>query len=479
MDNKIGKKDVVKSLGWKMLERFLAQGVGLIVQIILARILFPKDFGSMAIMVAIINYLGIFVQSGLLTTVVQRKNLDDKDISSLYSISLMIALVLYSLLFAFAPLIANIYHLNDIIWPIRVLSFGLFLSAINSIQTGILSRHMKFKVIFIRSIVSILVGGGVAIIMALNGFGIWSLVAYSLLNALIAVIAMSFVPEVKLRLGICWKKVKELYNFSIKIIFTNLVSGGGDTIRTMVIGKKYTTSQLAFYDKAYTYSNTAIQVVTSSISGVLLPTFSRQQDDLVRLKEMVRRSIKLTAFISFPLLMILCVTAKPLVLLLLTEKWAPCIPYLMIFCILRLCGPITTIDKQVYYSLGRSEIGLYFEIGLLAANILTLFITVPIGIGAIAIGATIVEFWGTLAIFIISRGVYSYSLHERMKDFWRPVLNTIVMVMTIYPLSFFDFPNIWTLLVQAILGILIYLLMARLTKDDNLDYILNIILKRK
>ncbi len=477
MQETIEKKQVVTSLGWKMLERFLTQGVGLVVQIILARILLPSDFGSMAIMVAIINYLSIFVQAGLYTTVVQRKNLDEKDISSLFSISLLLALILYIILFLLAPVIADIYEMESIIWPIRILSMNLFLTAINSIQTGILSRHMKFKVIFLRSIVSIIIAGCIAIYMAFKGYGVWALVAYSLINAAIAVIAMSFVPEVKIRLGIFWQKVKEMYSFSIKIIITNLICGGGDTIRTMVIGKKYTASQLAFYDKAYTYSNTATQIVTSSISGVLLPTFSRQQDDIERLREMVRRSMKLTAFITFPLLLGVLVVAKPLVLLLLTEKWAPCIPFFMIFCILRLCGPITTIDKQVFYSLGRSEIGLYYESGLLVANVIMLSCMLRHGIMAIAIGATVVEFVGSFVIFGISQHIYGYSIRERIKDLLMPIINSIVMVVVIWPISRLVLSNFLTLLLQCLVGFVTYYTMSRLTKDDSLNYIRNLFMK--
>lgn len=475
---KIGKSQVVHSLGWKILERFLSQGIGLLVQIILARILLPSDFGSMAIMVAIINYLGIFVQSGLSTTVVQKKQLDDKDIASLYSISLLIALMLYVVLFFLAPWIGKIYDMHEIIWPIRILSIGLFLSAINSIQTGILSRHMKFNVIFYRSILSILVGGSIGIFLALKGFGIWALVAYSLLNAVIAVVAMCFVPGVSIKFGVYWERVKKLYSFSIKIIFTNLISGGGDTIRTMVIGKKYTTSQLAFYDKAYTYSNTATQIVTSSIAGVLLPTFSRYQDDLERLKSMMSRSMKLTAFITIPFMLGVAVMSKPLVLLLLTEKWAPCIPFLMIFCVLRICGPITAIDKQVYYSIGRSDIGLYYEIGLLIANVTMLLITVPIGIGAIAIGALIVEYIGSMVVFFISRKVFQYSLRERFRNFLKPTINALIMVLAMLAVSLLGLSNIFTLILQCIIGVSVYLTMASMTKDDNLNYILNLIIKK-
>jgi O-antigen/teichoic acid export membrane protein len=469
-DKSITGREVVGYLNWKILERFLTQGVGLIVQIILARILLPHDFGSMAIMLSIINYLGIFIQSGLAITIVQRKNLENKDISSLFSISLLIATVLYFILFFSAPWIGYIYKI-DITLPIRILSLSFFLSSINSIQVGILTRHLYFKMIFIRSVLSITVAGVTAILMAINGFGIWALVAYSLVSSLFAIIAMSFVPEARIRLGISWKRVKELYAFSIKIVITNLICGAGDTFRTMLIGKKYTTPQLAYYDKAYTYSNTITQIITSSISGVLLPTFSRQQDDISRLRSMARKSMQITAYITFPLLFGVLIMSKSLVLLLLTDKWAPCIPFLMIFCILRLCGPITTIDKQVYYSLGRSELGLYFETGLLVANLLMLLSIIKYGILAIAIGATLIEFLGSIALFVVSQHVYGYRIKDRVVDLIKPILNSLVMIIAMYPLSLFNLSNLLTIIAQSTTGILIYYILSRLTKDNSLLYI--------
>lgn len=478
MQDNIGKKEVISSLWWKMLERFLSQGMGLLVQIILARLLMPSDFGCMAIMVAIINYLGVFVQSGLSTTIIQRKNLDDEDVSSLLSVSLCLALILYILLFFLAPMIGAYYNMNEIIWPIRILSLNLFLAALSSIQIGILSRHMKFRVIFLRNILAIFLSGVISIIMALNGFGIWALVVYSLLNITIGVVVMALTPEVRMRFGIRWNKVKELYSFSIKIIITNLISGGGDTFRTMLIGKKFTASQLAYYDKAYSYSNTAIQILISSISGVMLPVFSRQQDDETRLKYTVRRSMQLTAFITFPSLLLMLVVSKPLVILLLTEKWAPCIPFLMIFCILRMCGPITTIDKQVYYSLGRSDIGLYYEIGVLVVNIIMLICLMKYGIMAMAIGATVIEIIGAVVIFKISQRIYGYSFCERWKDYLKPLINSIVMVASVYPLSFLELSNIVMLILQCLVGVGVYLVMCKISKDENLYYIKNILLRK-
>ena len=477
-EDKTNKQQVVNSFFWKLAERFFSQVVGLLVQIILARILLPEDFGSLAIIASIISYLGIFVQSGLSAAVIQKKTLDGKDTSTLFTASMVIAAIIYVVLFFIAPIISNYYDVGDLIWPIRILSINLFLSAINSIQTGMLARQMRFKTIFWRSAVAIPISGIVGIVLAYQGFGIWALVIHSLLNTLIIVIFMHMIPELRLRFDFSWQRAKELYSFSIKILITHLVSGGGDTIRTMTIGKWYTPSNLAYYDKGYTYSRLATDIINSSVSSVLLPTFSRSQDNINELKEMARKSVRASSFIMFPMLTIVILVAQPLVQLLLTDKWLPCVPFLMLFCLFRMPGCIASIDKQVFLALGKSHIGLYYEIGLLAANLTMLFITIPKGIMEIAIGATIVEFTGIFVTFLISKKVAGYTLKERFFDLWRPVANSAILFIALRPILDMELSLIVTIVILALSGAAIYIGLAFLTKDINIPFIRAIIKSR-
>ena len=220
---------------------------------------------------------------------------------------------------------------------------------------------------------------------------------------------MAFDSNARLNWLFSFDRAKVLYAFSGKILLANLISGFGDTLRTMLIGKKYATDQLAYYDKAYTYSNYVTQSITLSLSTVLLPVFSQQQDDIEHLRAMARKSVQMTAFLVIPILIAVIATSKPLVILLLTNKWAPCIPFLMLFCLLRIPGCITSIDKQVFYAIGNSSISMYYEVFILISNVIMLIITIPIGIMAIAIGATIIEFIGCFIIFIVSKKVYKYK----------------------------------------------------------------------
>lgn len=470
---------VVNSFIWKAGERVMVQGIGFLVQIILARLLLPEDFACLAIINAIVAYLGLFVQSGLLVTVVQKKELTKEDLSTLTTISLLVALVLFVALYFSAPFISDYYNVGNLIWPIRVMGLSLFLFSFNSIQTGLLTREMKFRTIFFRSLLATPLSGIIGIVMAYLGFGIWALVAYSVSNIFFIILFMNLIPELRLKLGFSKNSAKELYSFSLKILGANLVSSGGDTIRTLTIGKVFNPNQLAYFERGLTYSGLVAQIVNTSLSSVLLPAFSRTQEDVDHLRSLVRRSVSLSGFIMIPFLVLVAIMAEPLVRIILSEKWMPCAIYLSIFCILRIPGVITSIDKQVYYALGKSQIGLYYEIGLLALNLISLFVLLPYGLLTIAIGITAVEYLGNFVLCIVSSRVYSYTVKDRLKDLFKSSTSTVIMAIAVYSLSFLNLSIGLLVLLQLLVGIIVYCISSYLTKNNNFFLLLSIIRERK
>lgn len=475
---KISKSTVLHSLGWKILERVCSQGVNFLVQIVLARLIAPADFGSLAIILAITNYAAIFVQSGLATTLIQKKNLDTVDVNTILTASLFVALVMYAGLFFVSPEIARFYNLDNLVWPLRTLAFILFLNSINSVQTALLSRDMQFKQIFLRSVIAVPLAGAIGILLAYEGFGLWALVIYTLSSMALTVVVMALASPYRYRLMFSWERAKDLYSFSIKILFTSLISGFGDSLRVLIIGKKYNTSNLAYYEKAYTYSASFTQIVTSSVSSVLLPTFSRVQDSKSDILRMARRSVQLSSFCVIPFLTLIISTSYPLVCLLLTDRWAPCVPFLCIFCLLRIPTCISVIDKHVFYSLGNSKLGLYYELGLLLVNLSVLFYTVPISVMAIAIGYLFVEIMGCISIFTVSSVVYGYSLRMRFQDMSRPILNSflVYLILSMPILTFESYFS--TIIIKITLGIAAYIILSTMTGDKNISYIYNIIKTR-
>ncbi|MCI9135010.1 MAG: lipopolysaccharide biosynthesis protein [Lachnospiraceae bacterium] len=471
----VNNRIVMNSLTWKILERLFSQGISFLVQVILARLLMPNDFGSLAIIVAIINYAAIFVQSGLATAIVQKENLEEIDVFTMFTLSLGIGTALYVLLYCIAPIIVKIYSLPELLWPIRVLSITLLLNGINSIQTAIYSRKMQFKKLFLRSAFSVTISGVIGIGMAYNGYGLWALVIQNIVYAFVSVIVMSIKSEFPLKVAFSLPHAKEIYNFSGKILLTDLLSGTHDTIRTMLIGKKYSSDELAYYDKANTYSYYVTLIVNSSISSVLLSAFSRKQSDIENLRRIARKSVRMTSFIMFPILFGVMSVADALINVLLSDKWEASIPFLMIFCMLRLPDCIVSIDKQVFLALGRSDLSLYSEILFFCLTVGLLLQTIKYGTIAIALGALFGEIIYGVIICMISSRIYGYSLHMRIKDLIKPFFSSAVMSASIYFLRRFYNNKLICLVIQVVMGIIIYLLLAILMRDENLKEIWKIL----
>ena len=466
-------KTIIKSFSWKLFERFSIQGVNLLVQIILARLLLPAEFGMLTIIVAITNYLLIFVQTGLGTAIIQKEDLDKTDISTLLITSLAVALICYILLFSLAPLFARYYNMPDLISPLRVLGLVLFFNAIYSIQMALYTRDMKFKILFVISIISVLVSGGISILLAMNGWGIWSLVFQNLINVVSFVLITGLSRDFNVGFSFSFIKMKQIYKFSGQILLTSIISGLHDLIRTSVIGKNYSKESLAYYDKGLSYSWYICNISNNTLSAVLLPVFSRIQTDKNSLLSYARRSMRITSFIMFPLLFGVSAISESLITVLLTDKWSSAAIFLSIFCILRLAGCLETIDKQVYYAIGNSTINLIYEICLLVVNVVTIFLSLKKGIVVMAICAAGVEILFLFVIFLISSRVYGYSLKQRIMDIWRPLMNSIIMFFAIRSIKTLFNSVILRLLVLVSMGIVVYFFLSIITKDPSLQTIVS------
>lgn len=469
----LDNRTITKSLTWKMLEKTMSYGINFIIQIILARMLLPEDFGSLAIISTIVNYAGIFVQSGLSTAIIQKKYIEDIDISTLLILSLGVAAILYFLLFMSAPLISEIYKTPKLVWPIRVLALTLFLNAVNSVQMALYSRKLEFKKLFFRTTIAVAVSGLTGIFMAYMNCGIWALVMQNFIYLSVVVLVMSINNRISFRFCFSLARARVLYGFSGKILLSSLLSGAHDAVRTMFIAKEYSSTDLAYYDKANTYSFYISRIVNDAIAGVLLPVFSRKQTDKAELRRMARKSTKMTAYIMFPVLFGIVATADMLVKIFLTDKWVGCITFLRIFCILRMLNCISSIDKQVFLALGRSDIILCLEIFVFVLNISFLLNTLPHGILMIAIGVLWVEIIYEGVVWFISSRIYVYSMYMHIKDIIKPFINSVIMCMIILKMP--RFYNVGYLSFQILIGISVYLLLSFVLHDDNLQELSKII----
>ena len=337
------KRSVFTGFLWRFFERVGAQGVKLLVEIILARILLPDDYGIIALVTVFITILNVFVDSGLGNALIQKKDADNVDFSSVFWFNIVWCLMLYVSLYFTAPLISQFYAKSDITKVLRVLGLQVFISGVKNVQQAYVYRTMQFRKFFFSTLGGTIGAAFVGIWMAYHGYGVWALVGQQLFNMLVDTLILWITVKWRPQFVFSFQRFKELFSYGWKLLASALIDTTYTEIRQLVIGKIYTASDLAYYNRGQQFPHLFIMNVNSAIDSVLLPTMSREQDDSDRVKALTRRSIQVSTYIMAPLMMGLAFVGEPFIRLLLTEKWIPCVPYMRIFCITFMFYPIHTI----------------------------------------------------------------------------------------------------------------------------------------
>jgi teichuronic acid exporter len=455
------------------MERGGTQGIQFIVQIILARLLAPKEFGAIAIVMVFINLAQVFVQSGFNTALIQKKDADKVDFSSIFYLSLGVAGVLYFIIFISAPYIANYYDDPILVPVLRVLSIILFTGAFNSIQNAYISRNLMFKKLFTSSLGAILISGVLGIVTAYKGLGIWALVIQQISNQISITVIMWFTVKWRPSLAFSLRKVKVLFSYSWKLLVSSLLNVFYLDLRTLIIGKVYTPSVLGYYNRGQQFPKVIVNNIDGSIQSVMLPTLSAYQDNRKKVKAMMRRAIVTSSFFIFPMMIGMAVIAEPLVSLVLTDKWLPSVPFLQIFCLSYAVRPIHTANLQAINALGRSDIFLKLEVLKKIVGLVTLAITVPLGVYAIAIGQLVSGILSSIINAYPNKHLLDYSYKEQWVDIVPSLLIAIVMGAIVYCFNFLRLQSWQLLAVQLSIGAITYICLAKLLKIDSFNYLIN------
>ena len=472
MSNPINKTKVISSLFWKLMERGGTQGIQFIVQIILARLLLPEDFGAIAIVMVFISLAQVFVHSGLNTALIQSKDVDDVDFSSVFYLSLFVAALLYILIYFTAFFTADFYRDPILIPVLRVLALTLFFGAFNSIQNAYISRNMMFKKLFYSSVGPILISGTTGIIAAYMGFGVWALVIQQLINQISITIIMWFTVKWRPKLIFSIKRVTKLFSFGWKLLASSLLNALYVDIRTLIIGRFYTPSVLGYYNRGQQFPKVIVSNISGSIQSVMLPTLSANQDNTKRVKEMMRRAIKTSSFMIFPMMIGMAVVAEPLVKIVLTDKWLPAVPFLQIFCASYALMPIHTANLQAINALGRSDIFLRLEIIKKIIGLIILVISLQFGVYAIALGQVISGIISTFINAYPNKELLFYSYKEQWIDIMPSLLLSIVMGSIVYLFNFLYLQAWKILFLQVALGAIFYIGLSKVLKVENLNYLI-------
>ena len=465
------KSNILSSLLWKFMECGGTQVIQFVIQIVLARLLAPEQFGIIAMVMVFIKLAQVFAQSGFNTALIQKKEVDEIDFSSVFYLSLLVACLLYLILFFTAPFIANFYNSEQLILVLRVLSIILPFGAYNSIQNAIISRRMEFKKLFFSSIGAILVSGTVGIIIAYAGLGVWALVVQQLTNQFMITLILWFTVKWRPKFKFSLERVKSLFSYGWKLLISSLIDTLYMNLQSLIIGKIYNPATLAFYNRGEQFPQIIVTNINGSIQSVMLPALSSEQDNKRRVKDLVRRSIVTSSFILFPIMIGLIVIAESLVKIILTEKWLPCMPFLQIACLSYALYPIHTANLQAINALGRSDIFLKLEIIKKMVGLSILGISIPFGIYAMAIAMLITSIVCTFINAYPNFKLLNYSYKEQIKDIIPSFLLSLLMGGVFF-IKYMGLSDWITLLLQVSTGALIYFSMAFILKLECFNYLL-------
>ncbi len=469
------QQSFISNFIWRFLERSGAQIVTFIVSIVLARLLDPAVYGTIALVTVIITILQVFIDSGLGTSLIQKKDADEIDFSTVFYFNIAMCSVLYLLLFFTAPLIALFYEEPSLTPIIRVLGITLIISALKNVQQAYISKNMLFRKFFYSTIGATLSSAAVGIIMAVLNFGVWALVVQNLFNLFVSTVILWVTVKWRPKLVFSFERLKGLFSFGWKMLVSALIDTLYKDIRQLIIGKKYSSEDLAYYNKGQQFPNLIVVNINSSIDSVLLPTLSKEQSNKEVLKSMTRRAIKTSSFILWPCMVGLGVCAEPLIRLLLTEKWLFCVPYLRIFCFTYAFYPIHTANLNAIKAMGKSGIFLKLEIIKKIVGMALLLSSMWFGVMAMAYSLLLSTIASSFINAFPNRKLLNYNYFEQIKDISTSILLSAVMGAIVFCITFIGLPDIITLLIQVPLGVVIYVVGAKIFKFDSFEYLLNVL----
>ena len=472
----MNNKSVFSNFIWRFAERCGAQLVTFIVSIVLARILMPEDYGTVALVTVFTTIMQVFVDSGLSTALIQKKDADDLDFSSVFYFNFAVCIILYLIMFFAAPYISSFYGIPELVPIVRVISLTIVISGVKGVQQSFVSRNMLFKRFFYATIGGTIFSAFLGVLMAYAGFGVWAIVAQQLSNTAIDTLILWITVKWRPKLMFSWERLKGLLGFGWKLLCSALLDTGYTNLRNLLIGKIYSSSDLAFYNQGDKFPKLIATNINTSIDSVLLPAMSSEQENKEKVKNMTRRSIMVSCFIMAPLMIGLACCANNIVTIVLTEKWLPCVFFLQIFCITYMFYPIHTANLNAIKAMGRSDLFLKLEIWKKVIGLILLLSTMFISVEAMAYSLLI----STLTSMIINswpnKKLLNYSFMEQMRDIFPSILIAVGMGVAVYFIGLLPVPTLPLLIIQVVCGGVIYIVGSAVFKLEPYEYVKGIVL---
>ncbi len=473
------KHSIANNLTWKMLERGSSLVISVGITIILSRLLRPDDFGLLAMINVFVVIIQIFVTSGLGNALIQKKDVDQLDFSTMFWLNIGASLVLYLLIFVCAPYISIFYEHEELTWMLRILGLQILITSINSIQSAFIARNMLFKFYFKSTFIAKLLSGVIGVVLAFWGAGAWALISQTLslyfFETFILWIKIKWRPSKQFSLD----RAKEMYSFAWKIMLTSLIDSVRDKVRDMLIGKEYSSESLAFYDKGLLFPNTIITNIATSSAAVMFPVASRVQEQKDKLLSICRKWISMFAFFGFPLMAGMMAVSKNFIIVVLTEKWLSSDLFLKAACTYYAMQIIERPIREVIKSLGRSDVCLKMQVEKMVLTLLICVISININFESIAFGLIIGAFVNVGISLYYAKKILKYSCMYLISDIYKTVVACTGMFLIVKMISLIDI-NIYILLsIQICVGVIVYVVLSKILANASLFYFVNLLKEKR
>lgn len=445
-----------KGLMWRSLEGIGVQGMQFIIQMVLARILMPEDFGILAILNIFINLANTFVQNGLSSAILQKKKAEYIDFCTVFHVEIVMSLLMYIIVFAAAPYIALYYENPDLTLYMRVFALTIITSALGSTQTTVLRNNMDFKPSFIANFSGIVVQGITGIAAALLGFGVWSLIVSQIFYRIVTTFLLFWFARWTPKFQFSWQRLKEMFSYSWKLLVAWLIGTLYNDVISLVVGKVYNAEQLGYYSKGNSIPNVINRVVTQVTTAVMFPAISKVQDQKDVVKHKTRKMISLSSVLIFPVMAVVAGCARPLVLILLTQKWLPAVPVIQLFCIPMAINVISNANMQSFNAIGRSDVFLKFEIIKRSLTIIIVIITSRIDFILMLCCIAAMGFVSLIINAFYNVKLLKYRVKEQLVDIVPYMLISAVLFLVLFFIDKLNTRTIFVLGIQLLFSAVAY-----------------------
>lgn len=473
MKNKSENNSTIANFIWRFTERTAAQLVTFVVSIILARILSPEYYGTIALVTVFTTILQVFVDSGLGTALIQKKDADDLDFSSVFFFNMFMCVVLYIVMYIASPYIAAFYNDKGLTPIIRFISLTIIISGVKGIQQAYVSRNMLFKRFFFSTIGGTVASAIIGIFLAYKGYGVWALAIQQVSNTAIDTLILWLTVRWKPKFMFSWQRLKSLLKFGWKLLVSALLDTVYNNLRNLMIGKIYTSSDLAFFDQGDKLPKVIATNINISIDSVLLPTLSKVQDKVEEVRLLTRRAIRISVYIVAPLMIGFACCAESLVSLVLTDKWLPCVPFVRILCVSYMLWPIHTANLNAIKAMGRSDIFLKMEVIKKVVGIALLVSTIGFSVKTMAYGVLLECVIAQIVNSIPNKSLLNYGYIDQLKDVLPTLALSGVMGIVVYYIGILPLPQLLGVVVQILTGMIIYIVGSYLLRFDEFRYIMS------